>query len=119
MHALKLYLAIAVVLIAIALYTFLSPGEELVVGGQFKSASAFEARASEAGYVVLGRFNLSWPAVVYSMEEANNEISLTIPGYGNHIYPGYTGYRLMGVVLKRSDDQYSGFVLRSKSKAQD
>lgn len=83
-------------------------------GNEYESEAAFMKDAK--GYVALGRFNDAWPMTVVSVAEAKDTIEVEIPGHGRQMYPGYTGYRMKAVVLKRLDGAHAGIVLRSEEK---
>ena len=92
-------------------------GSGLVEGNSFKSEAEFKKSVEDDDFVVIGSFNLKWPATITSVESAENEIRIDIPDFSRNEYPGLTGYKLKAVVLKRDDGKYSGFVLRAKEKS--
>jgi hypothetical protein len=79
----------------------------------YESLEAFEA--DHQGWVVLGRFDLAWPAEVVSEKEGSDEISFTVGGTP-HKYPGYDGYRLKVVKLAPEGGGEAAVVLRSAEK---
>lgn len=83
-------------------------------GKEYESEAAL--RSAAKGYVVLGRFNDAWPMTVVSVKKAKDSIELEIPGQGRQTYPGYTGYRMQAVLLKRLDGAHAGIILRSEEK---
>ena len=115
MNKQKLFLAVILAL-AIAGYLYLFSGPSLVPGTKFETMASFDKVVSKSGFVIIGRFNLAWPAEIVSSDESKDEITLRVPGLSENKYPGFTGYNLKAIVLKREDGLFSGFVLRSKEK---
>lgn len=86
-------------------------------GTSFKNEAEFKKASAADGFVIIGSFNLGWPATISSLTDGQNEIRISIPEIGDNEYNGLTGYKLKAVVLKRDDGKYSGIVLRAKDKS--
>ncbi|MGE3172852.1 MAG: hypothetical protein AB7O97_09500 [Planctomycetota bacterium] len=100
--------------------SFLLPVLAAVLGGcggsldgrTFESEQALEAAAGD--WVILGRFDLKWPATVVQIEEGRDRLRFR-RGATPHEYSGYDGYDLRAVHLE-SDGKQGIVVLRSREK---
>lgn len=91
-------------------------GSKLETGTTFQNEAEFKKLVTQEGFLVIGSFNLAWPAAITSIDSAQDSITLQIPQQSPQDYQGYSGYDLKALTLKRDDGQFSGFVLRSKEK---
>ncbi len=83
-------------------------------GKRFDSLAEFSK--AFPGFAVLGRFNEGWPATLTRIDSARDQITFTVPGKGRQSYPGYRGYELKAVFLRRADGKTAVIVLRSKQR---
>ena len=74
-------------------------------------------KAHDRGYVVLGRFGDAFPAAVKEMRVAKDEIAFRLNNGTQHVYPGYTGYKLKLVRLTAQDGRETVILFRSRAKA--
>jgi len=83
---------------------------------RYDNLAALAADQDHAGFVLLGRFDESWPATVREERTAQDEIEFKRKG-ASHKYPGYTGYTLKVVRLESSGGDEFIVVFRSKRKS--
>jgi hypothetical protein len=91
-----------------------SASTSALVGTAFANYDAFMARQDEEGFVLLGRFDDSWPAKVVDEQTAPDEIDFKVSDGTRHRYSGFKGYQLKAVKLRTDDGQQAVIVLRSK-----
>lgn len=91
-------------------------GPSIDKGARFDSEAELMDAAKADGYVVMGRFNMDWPATIEAVQTARNEITIEVPGHGRHTYPGYDGYTLKALMMELTEGRRGGVVLRSEKK---
>jgi hypothetical protein len=67
---------------------------------EYANLSALNAAQKKAGYVPIGRFGKSWPAVVVEEREQDDRIEFKRSNGQPHIYQGFDGYRLKMIRLR-------------------
>jgi hypothetical protein len=86
------------------------------IGRSFRSRADFGAQQQREEFVVIGRFDDTWPATVIDEETAMHEISFTRQNRTRHRYPNLHGYRLKVVRLRTHEGSEAVLVLRSKER---
>jgi len=81
----------------------------------YSSPDALKQAQQKAGYVPIGLFGNSWPAVVTEVLEHDDSISFTRQNGTPHTYRGFEGYHLKVIRLQGSGGEVI-LVLRSISK---
>jgi hypothetical protein len=67
---------------------------------EYASLSALNAAQKNEGYVPIGRFGKSWPAIVVEKREQDDRIEFKRSNGQSHIYQGFEGYRLKVIRLR-------------------
>ena len=106
-----------ILVVTLPVVLFGCSSSDITEGRAFKTEAEFKKAVSSANYLIIGSFNLGWPATIESVEDGENQITLKIPDFGTNEYPGLDGYKLKAVLLMRDDGKHSGFVLRAKDKS--
>ena len=88
----------------------LEPGE------RFASLEALLAAQQARGYLRIGLFGGSWPAMVTEVLNGNDAISFTKKDGSRHNYQGFDGYRLQMVRLSGSGQEETLVVFRSQNR---
>lgn len=80
------------------------------------SREEFLDSEQDDGWVRIGEFGKSWPAVPLREQIAEDSIRFRLASGQVHAYPGYDGYTLRVVFLKAVDGTETVVVFRSEKK---
>lgn len=108
----------ALLLLAAAIATPLGCGTPsgLSKGAAIPDAATFDRLVDEAGYVVVGRFDLAFPATVIRTTPSDGSVTIDVPGRTSTNFSRLDGYGLLAVVMRKDAGGHAGAVLRTKEK---